>query len=129
MLKRQSAQNRREAIRISTAMATAGLAGLASARATHAWEAQDEKAKPAAAVPARAEDVRSIDAIIAAVYDAISGAAGRRDWDRLRSLFHPGARLIPCFVAPEAKDRGLISSRVLSIEEFIKVIEPRVKAE
>jgi hypothetical protein len=29
------------------------------------------------------------------VYDAISGPAGERNWDRFRSLFAPGARLIP----------------------------------
>ena len=41
-------------------------------------------------------DVSTIDAIIAALYDVISGPAGRkRDWDRFRSLFAPGARLIP----------------------------------
>src|SRR3954454_24487564 len=41
-------------------------------------------------------DVASIDSIIAALYDVISGpAAKKRDWDRFRSLFAPGARLIP----------------------------------
>ncbi len=41
-------------------------------------------------------DVGSIDAILSAVYDVISGPAGKkRDWDRMRSLFIPGARLIP----------------------------------
>jgi hypothetical protein len=41
-------------------------------------------------------DVASIDSIIAALYDVISGPAGKkRDWDRFRSLFFPGARLIP----------------------------------
>lgn len=44
---------------------------------------------------ARPEDVASTDAIIAAVYESISGPAGPRDWDRFRSLFVPGARLIP----------------------------------
>lgn len=45
------------------------------------------------AVPA---DVESVDAIIAAVYDVISGPAGeKRDWDRFRSLFIDGARLMP----------------------------------
>ena len=40
-------------------------------------------------------DVESIDAIITAVYEAISGAAGEeRDWDRFRSLFLPQARLM-----------------------------------
>jgi len=55
--------------------------------------------RPAAAqsaLPARATDVSSVDAIIAALYDVISGPAGqKRDWDRFRSLFVPGARLIP----------------------------------
>lgn len=46
--------------------------------------------------PAKAEDVASPDAIIAALYDVISGPVGqKRDWDRFRSLFAPGARLIP----------------------------------
>jgi hypothetical protein len=46
------------------------------------------KAKPA--------DVHSVDAILAALYDVISGPAGQpRDWDRFRSLFVPDARLIP----------------------------------
>ena len=55
------------------------------------------------AAPARAEapaanaaDVESIDSIMNAVYDVISGPAGEaRDWDRFRSLFIDGARLIP----------------------------------
>jgi hypothetical protein len=41
-------------------------------------------------------DVASLDAIISALYDVISGPAGQaRDWNRFRSLFLPGARLIP----------------------------------
>jgi hypothetical protein len=41
-------------------------------------------------------DVRSVDAILGALYDVISGPAGRpRDWNRFRSLFIPDARLIP----------------------------------
>lgn len=46
------------------------------------------KAKPA--------DVQSVDAILVALYDVISGPAGQpRDWTRFRSLFIPDARLIP----------------------------------
>ena len=45
---------------------------------------------------AKPDDVKSIDAIVAAVYDCISGPAGKaRDWDRFRSLFVPDARLMP----------------------------------
>jgi heme-degrading monooxygenase HmoA len=42
-------------------------------------------------------DVSSIDGIITALYDVISGPAGEaRDWDRFYTLFIPeGARLVP----------------------------------
>ncbi len=53
---------------------------------------------PAHAVQPAADpaDVASIDAIIAALYEVISGDAGvARDWDRFRSLFVPGATLSP----------------------------------
>lgn len=51
---------------------------------------------PAAQAAPRPGDVNSADAIIAALYASISGGAGeKRDWDRFRSLFVPGARLIP----------------------------------
>jgi len=51
---------------------------------------------------AAAEDVESANAIIAAVYDVISGPAGaERDWDRMRSLFLPGAQLTPSFESPD----------------------------
>ena len=41
-------------------------------------------------------DVESVAAIIKAAYDVISGPAGKvRDWNRERSLFWLGARLIP----------------------------------
>jgi hypothetical protein len=68
--------------------------------------AQDDSKKPSAAAPAETQgdtpppaakpaDVASPDAILAATYDVISGPAGQqRDWDRFRSLFVAGARLI-----------------------------------
>ncbi len=43
--------------------------------------------------PAKPTDVNSLDSILLAVYNVISGPAGTRDWDRFRSLFIPGARL------------------------------------
>jgi hypothetical protein len=52
---------------------------------------------------AKAEDVNSPEAIVAAVYNVISGAKGQqRDWDRMRSLFVPDARLIPSITPPPA---------------------------
>jgi hypothetical protein len=71
-----------------------------------------------ATVPeARAEDVASLDAIMSSVYDVISGPAGQqRNWDRMRSLFHPGARLIPTGAGPDGK----VGARVLTLEEYIQ---------
>ena len=44
----------------------------------------------------RAADTASPEAIIAALYEVISGPAGQaRDWDRFRGLFAVGARLLP----------------------------------
>lgn len=41
-------------------------------------------------------DVSSVDAIITALYDVISGPVGEeRDFDRFRSLFSPHGRLLP----------------------------------
>jgi hypothetical protein len=65
---------------------------------------------------ANASDVATLDAILAAVYDSISGAKGKaRNWDRFRSLFIPGARLIPTGKRPN----GEVGSLVLTPEEFI----------
>jgi hypothetical protein len=44
--------------------------------------------------PANPRDVESLDAIVAAVYDVISGPPGPRDWNRFQSLFAADARLI-----------------------------------
>ena len=61
-------------------------------------------------------DVASLDAIVAALYDVISGPAGqKRDWDRMRSLFIPGARLIPSSPAPDGK----VVPRVLDVDGYI----------
>jgi len=43
--------------------------------------------------PAKPDDVKSLDSILIAIYDVISGPAGDRDWNRFRSLFVPEARL------------------------------------
>lgn len=63
-------------------------------------------------------DVSSPQAIIAAVSDAISGEAGTpRDWQRVRSLFVPGAgRMVPVRV-PKT---GPADVTVLSIEDYEK---------
>ncbi|WP_445666233.1 nuclear transport factor 2 family protein [Fodinibius sp. AD559] len=39
------------------------------------------------------DDVGSIDNVIEAIYDVISGPAGERDWERFSSLFKDGASM------------------------------------
>ena len=55
----------------------------------------------AAAGPARPAETDSIDGVVKAVYNVISGPAGPRDWVRFRSLFADGARLISMRVTPQ----------------------------
>ena len=65
-------------------------------------------------------DVESIDAIIRAAYDVISGPVGERDWERERSLFFPGARLIPTAKKPGAIATGSdLEPQILDVEGYI----------
>jgi len=76
---------------------------------------------PAAAPAANPADVGSIDAILHAAYDTISGPAGQqRDWNRFRSLFVSGARLIP--VVPDPK--GGFHTVVFSPDEYAEHGDP-----
>jgi hypothetical protein len=84
--------------------------------------AQTTESKPAAAPTANPADVASMDAILKAVYDVISGDAGqKRDWDRFRSLFHPAARMIPTGKNPTT---GIAGARAFTPEEYIQRSEP-----
>jgi hypothetical protein len=70
------------------------------------------------------KDVGSLDSIMKAVYDVISGDAGKeRDWDRFRSLFHKDARLIP---SGKNAQTGVIGARVLTPEEYIERAGPNL---
>lgn len=74
--------------------------------------------------PARAADVQSIDSIIAALYEVISGGIGeQRNWSRMRSLFIPEARIMAIFPKKDSKDLGL---RILSISDYIANSGPRL---
>ena len=70
------------------------------------------------------DDVSSIDAIIIAAYDVISGPAGKpRDWERERALFFPDARVIP--TASKAGDNeSKLTPQLLDVEGYIARVEP-----
>jgi hypothetical protein len=78
--------------------------------------AQQDAAADSTRPAADPADVESIDAIIAALYDVISGPAGDRDWDRFRSLFAPSATLSPMVPRPD----GSLSVRVISPEQYVQ---------
>jgi len=93
------------------------------------WSASAQSAAPqpspqstapsasSAAAPANTAkpgDVDTVEHILAATYDVISGPAGPRDWDRFRSLFYPGARMVPS----RRDDKGAVTARIFSPDEY-----------
>jgi hypothetical protein len=66
--------------------------------------------------PARPEDVKSIDSMLAALYGVISGPARERDWNRFRSLFLPQARLTAATKRPDGTSR----IRPMGVEDYAK---------
>jgi hypothetical protein len=67
-------------------------------------------------------DVSTLDGIMKAVYDVISGDAGKpRNWDRFRTLFHKDARMIPTGANPQTKE---VRATSLTPEDYIKRVEP-----
>jgi len=49
----------------------------------------------------RPEDAQSIDAVVTALYEVLSGPAGPRDWERQRFLLAPWALLMPTRPRPD----------------------------
>jgi hypothetical protein len=79
-------------------------------------QAQNSQTAPLAASPqANANDVDTVEHIMRAIYDSISGPAGPRNWDRFRSLFYADARLIPT----RRDNAGKISANSLTVEQYI----------
>src|SRR6266487_5760718 len=70
-----------------------------------------------ATITADVKDVASVDAIIAALYDANTILVDqKRDADRFRSLFVPGARLMPTFRPPNGK--GVIG--IQTVDDYVR---------
>lgn len=87
-----------------------------AALATPATPATTPAVSPSALPAAHPADVATVDGIVAALYDVISGPAGQpRDWDRMRSLFAPEGRLMAVGARPE----GVYALRAMSVEDYI----------
>lgn len=123
------------ALRVSIVTALLLLPGLTvAAQNNHARGIlmKSNEISPYQAVEARvipqadALDVLTIDNIIAALYDVISGPSGRkRDWNRFRSLFAPGARLIPTGIRSDGK----VGYQVLDVEGYISRAASKLETE
>jgi hypothetical protein len=71
--------------------------------------------------PALASDVSTLDGILNALYELLSGPAGQpRDWERYGSLFIDGARMI--VVVSVAGEKPHV--RQLTLEDYIQRVEP-----
>jgi hypothetical protein len=69
------------------------------------------------------KDGASVDAIIAALYNVITGEPNEpRDWDRFKYLFKPEARLIPT----RKDDKGELVIKVLSPDEYVQLFQSRI---
>jgi len=85
------------------------------------------KAKTSNIPEASLSDVVSIDAIVTAAYEVISGPSGKkRDWHRERSLFLSGARLIPTAVEAGRNDVDL-APQMLDVEGYIARVKPLIE--
>jgi hypothetical protein len=101
---------------IACACASMAIATNAAAQQPPATAAPATATAAPAARPAAPADVASMDAILKSLYDVISGPGGqKRDWDRFRSLFYDGARLVP---ATRGAD-GTARARVLTVEDYV----------
>ncbi len=87
--------------------------------------AQQPQAKSATPTPAQQtttqpqptanpEDVQSIDAILGALYDVISGPPGERNWKRFHSLFIPEAIMVATGKRPD----GTMGRRVITPKDY-----------
>jgi len=68
-------------------------------------------------------DVASVDSIIAALYEVISGDPGTaRDWDRFRNLFKPETRLMPT----RKNQQGELTLQALTPEDYVQMFTTRI---
>jgi hypothetical protein len=71
--------------------------------------------------PPLESDVSTLDGILHALYEVLSGPARQpRDWERYRSLFIDGARLMPVVAVAGEKPHV----RLLTVEDYIRRVEP-----
>ena len=75
-------------------------------------------------VSVNSKDVGSVDAIVASLYNVISGPAGeKRNWPRMRTLFIREAKMMATNIRPD----GSIGKKVMSVEDYIASSGPMLE--
>ncbi|MBO0323200.1 hypothetical protein J0X14_12905 [Muricauda sp. CAU 1633] len=63
------------------------------------------------------DETRTIDSTIKALYAVISGEKGEeRDWDLMRYIYHPNAKLVPSGTNPEGK----VGARYITPQTYVE---------
>src|SRR5512136_2702285 len=76
------------------------------------------------------KDVESIEAIVNATYDVISGPAGPKNWERERFLMHPAARMMRGLPSDApAGENPTPGLRIMSVDQFMEYAGPRLSGE
>ena len=101
---------------LPNAILAASLIATISATGATQEKIPEKSAQTPTAPVANPKDVESIDAILAALYNVISGPAGERDWNRFRSLFLPEARM----GAVRKKPDGTFSASSFTAEGYVE---------
>ena len=108
---------------VHTWLPAARLAALAIVLAcapAYAQQSSTAAAQPAAPA-ADPADVATPEALLRALYDVISGPAAQpRDWDRFRSLFLPGARLVYAQTTQSGEER----LHPMTVDDFVRIVTP-----
>lgn len=77
-------------------------------------------------------DVDTLGHMLNALDQSMSGHAHQtHDWDRMRSLFLPGARLIPVSIVPGTPDQATAPATdvaFLSVDDYIAAIAPALES-
>jgi hypothetical protein len=104
-----------------------GVFAISKPVAIHQDTAKPQATRASVTIPQmepRPADVSSIDGIIKAYYEVVSGPAERnREWGRDATLYVPGVR----FTIFSEDKQGKTSARALTHEEFVNEIEPAIK--
>lgn len=75
-------------------------------------------------IPVNNKDVETVNAIISSLYNVISGPAGeKRNWERMRTLFMPEAKMM----ATGKKPDGTMGKRVMTVEDYISLAGPTLE--